>query len=164
MFENSKQKHKLICICLTAMACLILAAGTSAQTPAIEQALSKLGYKVTGKISSAGADWELRDFNMREKQIITVKSKAKVPGEKNMYYRYSIRVEEFGSEADAEKRMEHIAATPPGPTSKMEAPEYALREGFRRGKLVYVVETVVYMFIADKSMSKFRAQLEDAIK
>ena len=160
MKKRPSFRSSVLCIALM----LAAATAAAAQTQSLEQTLSKFGYKVTSRINSAGADWELRDFNMREKQIFNIKSKTKVPREKNMYYRYTIRVEEFGSEADAEKRMEHIAATPPGPTSKMEAPEYALREGFRRGKLVYVVETDVYMFIADKSMSKFRAQLEDAIK
>ena len=157
-------KHKLICIVSIFMACLGLAISAFAQTSTIEKTVSKLGFKVTSRINSAGADWELRDFNMREKQIINIKSKAKVPGEKNMYYRYTIRIEKFGSEADAEKRMEHIAATPPGPDSKMLKPEFALREGFRRGMLVYVVETDVYKFVVDKSLNKLRTQLEAAIK
>ena len=135
-----------------------------AQKSEIEKAVGSLGFKVTSKISAAGADWELRDFKMREKTIILVKSKAKVPNEKNMYYRFSIRVEEYGSEADAEKRMKHIDETPPGPTSKMEGPEHDLRVGFRRGKLVYAVGTAVYMFVADGSMVKLRDQLESAIR
>ena len=138
-------------------------ATATAQTKDFENTLSSLGYKVTWKVTAAGADWELRDFNMREKRVFAIKSHKKVPGEKNMYYRYSVQIEEYSSEVDAEKRMEHIAATPPGPESKMVGPEHALREGFRRGKLVYVVETVVYMFVVDGSLTKFRLQLEEKI-
>lgn len=143
----------------------VLATATSAlaQTNDLDQTLSKLGYKITSQISSAGADWELRDFQMRTKKIISIKSRKKVPGEKNMYYRYAIRIEDFGSEADAQKRMDHIAATPPGPDSKMVGPENSLREGFLRGKRVYVVGTVVYMFVVDGSLNRFRLQLEEKI-
>jgi hypothetical protein len=148
-------------LCITI---LIAAAATAmAQNKDFENTLSSLGYKVTWKITAAGADWELRDFKMKEKQVFSVKSLKKVPREKNMYYRFGVQIEKYGSEADAEKRMEHIAATPPGPTSKLEAPEFDLREGFRRGKLVYVVSTAVYMFVADGSMTKFRLELEKKI-
>ena len=143
---------------------LIAAAVTAmAQNKDFENTISSLGYKISWKVTAAGADWELRDFNMREKRVFAIKSRKKVPGEKNMYYRYSVQIEEYTSEADAEKRMAHIAATPPGPDSKMVGPENALREGFRRGKLVYVVGTEVYKFVADTSLNKFRLELEKKI-
>ncbi|MEQ1762091.1 MAG: hypothetical protein ABL984_02990 [Pyrinomonadaceae bacterium] len=148
---------------LVVVVLICFASNAKAQQSDIEQAITSLGFKVTWKITAAGADWELRDFKMREKRVFSIKSLKKVPREKNMYYRFGVQIEEYGSEADAEKRMEHIAATPPGPTSKLEAPEYDLREGFRRGKLVYVVSTVVYMFVVDKSLNKFRMQLEEKI-
>ena len=128
-----------------------------------EKTLSSLGYKITWKVTAAGADWELRDFNMKEKRVFSVKSRKNVPGEKNMYYRYSVQIEEYASEADAKKRMDHIAATPPGPESKMIGPEYALRGGFCRGTLVYVVSTDVYKFVVDGSLNKFRLLLEEKI-
>lgn len=142
---------------------VVFAATGTAQTKHFENTLTSLGYKITWKVTAAGADWELRDFNMREKRVFAIKSKAKVPGEKNMYYRYSVQIEEYASEADAQKRIDHIAATPPGPESKMVGPENDLRVGFRRDKLVYVVSTDVYKFVADGSLYKFLEQLEKKI-
>lgn len=152
--------HLLIVLVVAASA----ASEVAAQEKDIEKTFTSLGYKVSWDVATAGADWELRDFNMRLKHIYAIRSLKKVPGEKNLYYRFFIRVEEFATEAEAEKRMEHIASTPPGSESKLIGPEYDLREGFRRGKLVYVVSADVYKFVIDKSLSKLRAQLESEIK
>lgn len=129
----------------------------------LERTLVSLGYKITGKIASAGADWELRDFKMRSKQIYNIKSIKKVPGEKNLYYRFTIRIEDYGTVEDAQKRLAHIWATPPGPDSKMVAPEYDLREGFQRGTQVYVISTDVYTFVVDKSLNKLHQKLKKEI-
>lgn len=142
---------------------LCFASNAKAQSSDIEQAITSLGFKVTWKITAAGADWELRDFKMREKRVFAIKSLKKVPGEKNMYYRYSVQIEEYASEADAQKRSDHISATPPGPDSKMVGPEFDLRVGFRRGTLVYVVSTDVYKFVVDGSLNKLRRKLEEKI-
>jgi hypothetical protein len=64
---------------------------------------------------------------------------------------------------DAQKRLIHIQSTPPGPNSKMMAPEYALREGFQRGTQVYVISTDVYKFVVDKSLSLLHQQLKKEI-
>lgn len=147
------------------IAIILIAAVTNAmaQSKELEQTLVSLGYKITWRVSAAGADWELRDFNMRSKHVFAIKSKAKVPGEKNMYYRYSVSIEEYPTVADAEKRMDHITATPPGPDSKMVAPEHDLRVGFRRSHRVYVISTDVYTFVVDGSLNKFRLQLDERI-
>jgi len=142
---------------------IALPAAATAQSKNFENTLTSLGYKVTWKITAAGADWELRDFNMREKRVFAIKSLKKVPGEKNMYYRYSVQIEEYASEADAQTRSDHISATPPGPDSKMVGPEFDLRVGFRRGTLVYVVSTDVYKFVVDGSLDKLRQKLEEKI-
>lgn len=158
------KEHILVRSFVLSIVFLIAAAATAtAQNKEFENTLSSLGYKITWKVTAAGADWELRDFNMKEKRVFAIRSRKKVPGEKDMYYRYNIRIEEYASETDAEKRVEHIIATPPGPDSKMVGPEHALREGFRRGRLVYVVGTEVYKFVADKSLNKFRLELEKKI-
>ena len=128
-----------------------------------EKKLVSLGYRVINKIGSAGADWELRDFKMRSKKIYNIKSLKKVPGEKNLYYRFTIKIEDYGNMEDAQKRLKHIQSTPPGPDSKMIAPEYALREGFQRGTQVYVISTDVYTFVVDKSLSKFHQKLKTAV-
>lgn len=135
----------------------------SAYDKQLEQTLVSMGYKVTEKIASAGADWELRDFKMRSKQIYNIKSLKRVPGEKNLYYRFNIRIEDYATIEDAQKRLQHIQSTPPGPDSKMIAPEYALREGFQRGTQVYVISTDVYTFVVDKSLSKLREKLHKEI-
>lgn len=145
------------------LVCLLISASVlnaSASETMLKKAIASLGYKITGEIAAAGADWELRDFKMRSKRIFSVKSTKKVPGEKNLYYRFAVTIEEYGTEEDAQKRLAHIESTPPGPDSKLIAPEYALREGFRRGKEVYVVSTNVYTFVADKSLSRFRENLK----
>ena len=148
------------------MLCLLMVAGvlnTFANDQQLEKTLVSLGYRVTDKIASAGADWELRDFRMQSKQIYNIKSTKKVSGEKNLYYRFTIRIEQYATVEDAQKRLEHIQSTPPNADSKMIAPEYALREGFQRGTQVYVVSTDVYKFVVDKSLSKLREKLHKEI-
>lgn len=136
---------------------------TFANDSQLTKTFASLGYKVVDKIASAGADWELRDFKMRSKQIYNIKSLKKVPGEKNLYYRFTIRIEDYATIEDAQKRLQHIQSTPPGPDSKMIAPEYDLREGFQRGTQVYVISTDVYTFVVDKSLSKFHEKLKNAV-
>lgn len=136
---------------------------TFANDKQLEKTLISMGYKVTGKIASAGADWEFRDFKMRSKQIYNIKSLKKVPGENNLYYRFTIKIEDYATVEDAQKRLKHIQATPPGPDSKLIAPEYDLREGFQRGTQIYVISTDVYTFVVDKSLSKFHQKLKNAI-
>lgn len=148
------------------MLCLLIVASvlnTFAYDKKLEKTIISLGYKVTNKIASAGADWELRDFKMQSKQIYNIKSTKKVPGEKNLYYRFTVKIEQFATIEDAQKRLKHIQLTPPGPDSKMIAPEYDLREGFQRGTQVYVVSTDVYTFVVDKSLSKFHEKLKNAV-
>ncbi|MBS1794925.1 MAG: hypothetical protein JSS81_13780 [Acidobacteria bacterium] len=141
-----------------------VAAGVRAQTVDLDKTFRTLGFKVTGRTNVAAADWELRDFKMRSKRIFALKSLKKVPGERNLYYRFAVRIEEYENEADAERRIAEIEATPPGADSKLTAPEYDLREGFRRGTRVYVVSTNVYKFVADKSLSRFKSDLEKIVK
>lgn len=146
--------------------CLFIFTGVlsiSANDKQLEKTIIALGYKITDKIASAGADWELRDFKMRSKQIYNIKSTRKVPGEKNLYYRFTIRIEDYATVEDAQKRLAHIRATPPGPDSKMVGPEYALREGFQRGSQIYVISTDVYTFVVDKSLSKLHQKLKKEI-
>ena len=148
------------------MLCLLLVAGVlnvSAFDKQLEKTLVSMGYKITDKIASAGADWELRDLQMRSKQIYNIKSTKKVPGEKNLYYRFTIRIEDYATVEDAQKRLAYIRSTPPGPDSKLIAPEYSLREGFQRGTQVYVISTDVYTFVVDKSLSKLHEKLKKEI-
>lgn len=148
------------------MLCLLLVAGVfnvSAFDKQLEKTLVSMGYKITDKIASAGADWELRDFQMRSKQIYNIKSLKKVPGEKNLYYRFTVIIEDYATVEDAQKRLAHIRATPPGPDSKLTAPEYSLREGFQRGTQVYVISTDVYTFVVDKSLTKLNEKLKKEI-
>jgi hypothetical protein len=149
---------KILCLLIT-----VSVLNVSANDKNLERTLVALGYKITSQIGSAGADWELRDFKMRSKYIYNIKSTKKVPGENNLYYRFTIRVEDYTTWEDAQKRLDHILATPPGPDSKMIAPEHDLREGFRRGTKVYVVSTDVYTFVVDKSLSKLREKLDKEI-
>lgn len=135
----------------------------SANDKKFEKTIVSLGYKITDQIASVGADWELRDFKMRSKKIYSIKSLKKVPDEKKLYYRFTIRIEDFATVEDAQKRLDHIRSTPPGPDSKMIGPEYDLREGFQRGTRVYVVSTNVYTFVADKSLTKLREKLQEII-
>ncbi|NJM54040.1 MAG: hypothetical protein HC846_12055 [Blastocatellia bacterium] len=165
-WENKERNIMLKKLFTVKIFCLLLVSGALnvfAFDKQLEKTLISMGYKVTGKIASAGADWELRDFKMRSKQIYNIKSTKKVPGEKNLYYRFTIRIEQYATVEDAQIRLEHIQSTPPGADSKMIAPEFDLREGFQRGTQVYVVSTDVYTFVVDKSLSKLREKLKMAI-
>lgn len=155
-----KKLFTLQIICLFMFADVL---NVSANDQSFEKKLVSLGYKVTDKIASAGADWELRDFKMRNKTIYWIKSKKKVSGEKNLYYRFTVRIEDYETPEDAQKRLAYIESTPPGPDGKMIAPEYALREGFQIGTQVYVVGTDVYTFVADKSLADLREKLQESM-
>lgn len=148
------------------LGCLIMTIPTNVRAldRQLEKTLVSFGYKITGKISAAAADWELRDFKMVRKTIYNIKSTRSVPGKKYLYYRFSIKVEEFATVEDAGKRAAHIDATTPGPDSKMIGPEYDLREGFQHGTKVYVISTAVYEFVADKSLSQLRKRLDREIR
>lgn len=139
------------------------ALNVSAYDKQLENAITSMGYRITSKIESAAADWELRDFNMRSKQIYNIKSKKKIPGERNIYYRFTVRIEEFANVEDAGKRAAQVQSTPPGPDSKMIAPEFDLRIGFQMGERVVVVSTDVYTFVVDKSLSKFLERLSKSL-
>lgn len=154
---------KLLTIQILCLLIVTSILNVSANDKQLEKTLVSLGYRVTDKIASAGADWELRDFKMRSKQIYNIKSTKKVPGEKNLYYRFTVKIEQYATVEDAQKRLAHIQSTPPGADSKMIGPEFDLREGFQRGTQVYVVSTDVYTFVADKSLSKLREKLKSVI-
>jgi len=111
--------------------------------------------------SPAPADWERKDLNMESKQLFVIKSLKKVPGGENLYRRMAVTIEKYKDSADAMDRFKNLQATPPGPNSKMEGPEFELREGFMRGStMVYVISTETYTFVADGTMHKFVVDLE----
>src|SRR5215207_8841378 len=85
-----------------------------AQNNKLEKLLISFGYKITSKSVAPSAGWEKSDFKMQGKQIFSIKSKNKVAGEKNLYYRFTVTIEKYESEADAQKRLELIQSTPPG--------------------------------------------------
>lgn len=154
---------KLLTLKILCLAIVPVVFGANAKDTKLEKAIASLGYKITFRSASHAQGWKKNDFMMQNKKIFSIKSRKKVPGEKNLYYRFAIKIEEYENEADAQKRLDYIESTPPGPNSKLEGPEYDLREGFRRGKSVYVISTNVYTFVVDKSLSKFREKLEEAI-
>jgi hypothetical protein len=154
---KGKKTNRVFCSLLLIFAFFVAA---NAQELRLERALGALGYQIVSRSAAESAGWEKTDFDMRGKQIFSVKSRKKAPGGENLYYRFAVTVEEYETEAAAEKRLAHIRSTPPGPDSKLVGPEYDLREGFRRGRQVYVVSTAVYTFVADQSLTRFREKLE----
>ena len=128
----------------------------------LEKALVSAGYAIKGKTDPVPSDWEKEQFHLRSKYRVQVKSTKPIPGERGLYFRFTVDIEAYLNEADAQKRLDRIKSTPPGVDSKME-PEYVLREGFQRGNLVYVVSTDVYKFVLDKHLTGFRKKLEAAI-
>jgi|GEM_PF-3277332 len=132
-----------------------------AQDAILEKTLTSMGYRITARSSPAPADWKRKDLNMETKQLFVIKSLKKVPGGENLYRRMAVTIEKYKDPADAIQRFKNIQATPPGPNSKMDGPEYELREGFMRGsRMVYVISTETYTFIADGTMHKFVIDLE----
>ena len=132
-----------------------------AQDAILEKTLTSMGYRITARSSPAPADWERKDLNMESKQLFVIKSLKKVPGGENLYRRMAVTIEKYKDPAGAIERFKNIQATPPGPNSKMDGPEYELREGFMRGStMVYVISTETYTFIADGTMHKFVIDLE----
>ena len=133
----------------------------NAQDKVLEKTLNSMGYTIVSRSTPALQSWETSDLKMESKQIFVIKSVKKVPGGENLYRRMAVTIEKYKDPADAIQRLKNIQATPPGPNSKMEGPEYALREGFMRDVTqVYVVSTETYTFVADGSMHKFVIDLD----
>lgn len=118
------------------------------------------------------ADWEV-EWNIVSKRTYTIVAKnapknarcgPETVGKRCISPSFWVTVEDLTSEADAQKRLDHIVATPPGPDSKLTGPEYDLREGFRVGTKVYVVGTEVYMFVKDGSLTAFRKKLQQLVE
>lgn len=149
-------------ISLLMMTCVLNAAAVGRDT-ALEKKLASLGYRITFRNNPVPTDWQKNEFDLQSQRIYAVKSLKPVRGERNLYYRFSVAVETYKNESDAEKRMAFITKTPPGVDSKMQ-PEYVLREGFRRGRLVYTVSTDVYKFYLDGDLKRLREKLEKEIK
>ena len=144
-----------------ALLVLGMAASATAQNEITERTLKSMGYTIVKTSSPALQDWEINDLKMESKQIFVIMSVRKIPGNENMYRRFAVTIEKYKDQADAVERIRNIEATPPGPNSKLTAPEYALREGFGRGlTLVFVVSTEVYTFVADGSLHKFTQDLD----
>ena len=170
-------KSKLLRTLINALSLSLLILSGSTNAPAqqdveLRSAIAKAGYTVS-KSASGGvlADWELNWKIVSKRTYSIVGKKAdknarcgpETVGARCITPRFWVDVEEFASETDAQKRIEHIVATPPGPDSKFTAPEFDLREGFRIGPRVYVVGTEVYMFVADGSLTAFREKLNRLI-
>ena len=132
-----------------------------AQDKILEKTLNSMGYRVIKPSSRALQEWEANDLKMDSKQVFAIKSVKKIPGSEDMYRRLAVTIEKYKNPQDASQRLKNIQATPPGPNSKLTAPEYALREGFMRGAtMVYVISTDVYTYVADGSMHKFVGDLD----
>ena len=130
----------------------------------LREALSAMGFRITRVVDVDPTSFEKSEFDLKKKRIYVIRSIRPVPGERNLYYRYTVEIEEYADQVHALHRLERIQAAPPGPTSKMESEsEYELREAFKRGNLVYVVGTDVYTFVVDKSLSRLTAKLENAV-
>ncbi len=136
---------------------------SAAQTPdELQNVLSSLGFRVSRIAEIGPTDWEASDLGLKNKRRYSIKSVRPVRGERALSYRYAVDIETYPDQVHAQHRLERILAAPPGPNSKME-PEYDLREAFRRGNSVYIVSTNVYKFVVDRSLSRLRAQLENAV-
>lgn len=170
-------KSKLLRTLINAVSLSLLILSGSTNTSAqqdveLKSAIAKAGYTVS-KSASGGvlADWEL-NWKIVSKRTYSIVGKKpdknarcgpETVGARCITPSFWVDVEDFASEADAQKRIDHIAATPPGPDSKFTAPEFDLREGFRIGTRVYVVGTGVYKFVADGSLTAFREKLKQLI-
>ena len=138
-----------------------IAAGANGQEKILEKTLNSMGYTIVNRSTPAIQDWEKNDLKMESKQVFAIKSIKKVPGGENLYRRMAVTIEKYKNPKDAMQRFRSIQATPPGPNSKMDGPEYSLREGFMRGvTMVYVISTETYTFVANGSMHRFVNDLD----
>ena len=134
---------------------------TTAQRNKLERSLKATGYKVKAKTEVEPRDWEIERFGLKNKYRFTVKSIKSLPKTRNVFARYAVEIEVFAGKAEAENRLKRLLEVPPGFDTKMNA-EYVLRDGFRRGNLVYIISTDAVMF-ADKSLRDLKAKLEKAL-
>jgi len=138
-----------------------IAVTASAQDKILEKTLNSMGYTIVNMSTPTLQEWETSDFKMESKEVFVIKSVKKVPGGENLHRRMAVTIEKYKDPADAIQRFKNIQATPPSTNSKMEGPEYELREGFMRGvAMVYVISTETYTFVADGSLHKFVGDLD----
>jgi hypothetical protein len=102
--------------------------------------------------------WEKEQFDLQSKYRLKIKSVKPIPDKRDRYYyRYTVEIEVYKNETDADQRMRRLREAPPGVDEKME-PEYLLHDGFKRGKLVYIVSMNVYTFVVDKCLTRLGEQ------
>lgn len=134
-----------------------------AQDPAdVAKTMLSLGFRVTQTAMLDPTASESDQFGMLTKRRYSIKSLRPVPGERDLFYRYTVDVEAYKDHVHAQSRVDHIDSDPPGPDTKLR-PESALREAFRRANLVFVISTDVYKFVVEKSLRGFREALQQAI-
>lgn len=142
---------------------LIFSGSAFAKDPELKIALENLGYTIVAVSAPKLREWEM-SFGMIEKREYAIRRNRRIPGKPARYYRFIVKVEEYGSQEEAETRAYNILATPPGPDSKQTGPEFDLRYGFRIEKKVYVVSTDVYAIVADGTLGSVTSKLEDWVR
>jgi len=135
---------------------------TDIQKKKLEKSVSAAGYKIKVRKEVEPTDWEKEQFDLQSKYRIEVKSVKPIPGKREKYYyRYAVEIEVYKNEEDAGERLGRLKELPPGADDMMN-PEYVLRDGFRRGNLVYIISTDVAMF-SYTGLSDLKKNLEKAI-
>lgn len=153
--------RKLQIAATTILTVLIMTAGAFANDPEVKIAIENLGYYIESGAAPDLSDWEVNDFRMIEKREYAIRRNKRVPGKPAGYYRFTVKVEVYASEFDAEARVENLDATPPGPESRRTAPEFDWRYGFRIGTKVYVLSTDTYAHVEDGTLGSVASKFEE---
>lgn len=139
---------------------LMLSASVLANDPELRLAFGNLGYVSTGVANEKVTERE-SGSGMIGKRRYEITRNRRVPGKPVGYYRFTVTVEEYGSEAAAIIRERRIAAGLADEEDGIPPSEFALRYGFHLGNKVYVVTPGRYELVLDGALGSVTSKLEE---
>ena len=105
------------------------------------------GYRAGKRLVLPPTTWEISKFRMRSKRVVAFRAEQPLPNENETYYcRFSFSEETFDSNEDARQRLAQLHDPwPDGPVEDQYT--RVLRDGFRVGSTVYILQTDAAIFL-----------------
>lgn len=111
----------------------------------VAQEIQRRGYRAKESRVVAPTPWEISTFRLRAKHIVNFRANEPMPNARDTYHRFSFFEESYDSIADARNRLANLHMPSPDTPGENEY-ERVMRSGFRRGTVVYVLQTDAIIF------------------
>ena len=127
----------------------------------VAQEIERRGYHAKESLILAPTAWEISTFRMRSKQRSSFRADQPQSGSRDYFCRFSLFEETYDSLEDARHRLANLHL--PSPDTP-EDNEYArvMRNGFRVGTVVYVLQTDAIIFWDE--VQRFAKELANAVQ